>query len=246
MIHEVIAVFLIGHMAGDFYLQSSSLAERKENSGRALALHGVFYFMAAAGTGICIFGAKILIWCFGISAVHILLDYVKTAFKNKCSISQREKNTYLYLTDQFLHIFTILAAGVVISMTGETFAYTPFIKILADSFDLNIAWGLSVFLAVLTVMRPCSIMIRVILSDFRMAESRAGVKNAGALIGMLERLIMLMLLLAGQYGAMGFVLTAKSIARYNKIADDPQFGEYYLLGTLLSSVLVIAVYMLVL
>ena len=33
---------------------------------------------------------------------------------------------------------------------------------------------------------------------------------------------------------------------YNKIAEDPKFGEYYLLGTLLSSMLVIAVYMLIL
>ncbi|GMA43371.1 hypothetical protein GCM10025853_08280 [Tetragenococcus halophilus subsp. halophilus DSM 20339] len=48
------------------------------------------------------------------------------------------------------------------------------------------------------------------------------------------------MLYANQYAAIGFVLTAKSIARYNKIAEDPKFAEYYLLGTLLSSLLVIA------
>ena len=104
----------------------------------------------------------------------------------------------------------------------------------------------SMLLAIMTVIKPCSITIRVILSGYRIAENTAGVKNAGALIGILERLILLMLLLVGQDGAIGFVLTAKSVARYNKIAEDPKFGEYYLLGTLLSSMLVIAVYMLIL
>ncbi|WP_207719860.1 hypothetical protein [Clostridium algidicarnis] len=72
-----------------------------------------------------------------------------------------------------------------------------------------------------------------------------GHPNAGALIGILERCIILLLLSVGQYSAIGFVLTAKSIARYNKIADDPKFSEYYLLGTLLSTMLVIVAYLLV-
>lgn len=76
-------------------------------------------------------------------------------------------------------------------------------------------------------------------------EEKEGHPNAGALIGILERCIILLLLSAGQYSAIGFVLTAKSIARYNKIADDPRFSEYYLLGTLLSAMLVIVAYLLI-
>ena len=41
------------------------------------------------------------------------------------------------------------------------------------------------------------------------------------------------------------LFTAKSIARYKKIADDPEFSEYYLLGTLLSAMLVIGTYMVI-
>ena len=54
-------------------------------------------------------------------------------------------------------------------------------------------------------------------------------------IGTIERLIMLVLLSVNQYSAMGFVLTAKSIARYDKITKDEKFAEYYLLGTLVST-----------
>ena len=45
-----------------------------------------------------------------------------------------------------------------------------------------------------------------------------------------------------QFSAIGLVLTAKSVARYNKIAEDKDFAEYYLLGTLLSTVLVIVMF----
>ena len=42
----------------------------------------------------------------------------------------------------------------------------------------------------------------------------------------------------GQYGAIGFVLTAKSLARFNQL-NDQSFAEKYLVGTLLSSFLAI-------
>lgn len=45
----------------------------------------------------------------------------------------------------------------------------------------------------------------------------------------------------GEYSAIGLVLTAKSIARYDKIAHEPEFAEYYLLGTLLSTVIAIGI-----
>jgi len=67
-------------------------------------------------------------------------------------------------------------------------------------------------------------------------------KKTGAFIGLLERIIILIFLSIGQYSAIGLVLTAKSVARYDKISKDKNFAEYYLLGTLLSTVIVIVVY----
>lgn len=46
----------------------------------------------------------------------------------------------------------------------------------------------------------------------------------------------------GQYAAIGFVLAAKSVARYDRISKDQVFAEYYLLGTLLSTLLVMGTY----
>jgi hypothetical protein len=41
---------------------------------------------------------------------------------------------------------------------------------------------------------------------------------------------------------LGFILTAKSIARYDAITKDQKFAEYYLIGTLVSVVYSIVAY----
>ncbi len=55
----------------------------------------------------------------------------------------------------------------------------------------------------------------------------------GRLIGVLERAVVLTLVLLGQFGALGLVLAAKSVARFKSL-DDRDFAEYFLIGTLAS------------
>ena len=65
--------------------------------------------------------------------------------------------------------------------------------------------------------------------------------KAGRIIGTFERMIMLFFINIGQYSSIGLVLTAKSIARYDKISKSQSFAEYYLLGTLLSTISVLII-----
>ncbi len=53
----------------------------------------------------------------------------------------------------------------------------------------------------------------------------------GATIGALERLLIVAFVLTGAEAAVGFVIAAKTIARFRQL-DDRGFAEYYLLGTL--------------
>ena len=55
----------------------------------------------------------------------------------------------------------------------------------------------------------------------------------GRAIGYLERLIVFALTLSGNLSALGLVLVAKGIARFQQL-DDRDFAEYVLIGTLLS------------
>lgn len=63
-------------------------------------------------------------------------------------------------------------------------------------------------------------------------ESCENMKNAGALIGNLERILTLVFVLIGQYEAVGFIIAAKSLLRFKD--TDTAKTEYVLAGTLLS------------
>jgi hypothetical protein len=57
--------------------------------------------------------------------------------------------------------------------------------------------------------------------------------RVGATIGILERILILVFVLTGSEAAVGFVVAAKTLARF-RLLDDRDFAEYYLLGTLAS------------
>lgn len=67
-------------------------------------------------------------------------------------------------------------------------------------------------------------------------------KNAGQYIGFLERILIAIFLSIGQYASIGFIMTAKSIARYDKISKSQEFAEYYLVGTLASLIAALVTY----
>ena len=57
--------------------------------------------------------------------------------------------------------------------------------------------------------------------------------SVGSTIGILERILIVVFVLTGTDVAIGFVVAAKTLARF-KLLDDRAFAEYYLLGTLAS------------
>jgi hypothetical protein len=62
----------------------------------------------------------------------------------------------------------------------------------------------------------------------------------GQLIGNLERILILIFIVTNHLAAIGFVIAAKSVARFKEM-DDKQFAEYYLIGTMASSLIAILV-----
>jgi uncharacterized protein DUF3307 len=67
----------------------------------------------------------------------------------------------------------------------------------------------------------------------RWSEAHASPARIGATIGVLERLLIVAFVLTGSTAAIGFVVAAKTLARFRQL-DDRDFAEYYLLGTLAS------------
>lgn len=95
---------------------------------------------------------------------------------------------------------------------------------------------------ILLIHKPVNIFIVSIIKAYKPTnENENGSMKAGRAIGTMERIIMLFFVLIQQYASIGLVLTAKSIARYNKISEDQAFAEYYLLGTLLSTICILTI-----
>ena len=79
-----------------------------------------------------------------------------------------------------------------------------------------------------------SSLVRLALASIRPdLVSGEGEAGRGETIGYLERMLVMISVLAGQWGLVGLVMAAKSIARFKEL-DDKKFAEYYLLGTLMS------------
>ncbi len=66
------------------------------------------------------------------------------------------------------------------------------------------------------------------------AQDNSPAAAYGRRIGVLERMILLTLVLHEQWAGIGFVLTAKSVARFKRLEEDQVFAERYLVGTLTS------------
>ena len=214
------------HLVGDFYCQNDKLCRQKETNkikSPFLYVHslviGILSWLTVPQTGF-------IIYALVIAVSHWLIDLLKLSFRESLSG---------FIFDQLLHIVVIFAVSVIYNATD----LLPLQKI--DSmFSFSISLPLLIAGA-LFCCKPANILIKKILQRYQLGEGAScrNMKNAGALIGCLERLLTLIFVLIGQYGAIGFVVAAKSILRFKD--SDTDRTEYVLVGTLLSFGIAIAV-----
>lgn len=239
-------VLLLGHIIADFYIQSAEGAEKKEKKIRWVLLHSLSYW-----GGMLLAMLPFLSWNMFVIATaagvgHFIIDLGKHLYKKlrkKENQNRLDRNTFMM--DQILHavcLFLICYFAVVMKIELMELECVERFFSVAQISEKNLLSGV---LAVLLIYKPADILIQKILKTYRPTSEIRDNKiitkdnNAGRMIGMIERTIMLVFLAIGQYSSVGLVLTAKSIARYDRIAKDKDFAEYYLLGTLLSTIAVV-------
>ncbi len=247
MFREFIILLLLGHILGDFYLQTKGMAEIKEKSIKWVLIHCLCYWGTMLLISLPVMSYEITLAVTVISILHLVIDMgkyfyllVMTKKNRKTHITERNA----FFIDQILHFLCIILIAYWIVMTDigirELKVVEDFFYAVGISEVLILSW----ILALLMIHKPANIAIQKLLMIYRPENKDEDIKNdnnAGRFIGTLERIIMLMLLSIGQYSAIGLVLTAKSIARYDRISKEKDFAEYYLLGTLISTVIVIII-----
>ena len=236
-------LLMIGHLLGDFYFQTNKLAEKKRISLRYTFLHSLLYSIIMFVVILLITGMykKYISFILIIGLSHFVVDGIKNIVYKKASIEKHK--LLLFVIDQIVHIIILYVINYWYIIRFDDFWNIGISSNLFERLDL-----FKIICACLACGKPSAIIVSLVFEKIPQTIREAQKSNQenngedkeeekikiGSWIGILEREIILILGLLGEYGAIGFVVAAKSVARHSQL-DNTDFAEKYLIGTLLST-----------
>lgn len=214
---------ILAHLITDFILQPKAWVDERNTRHFAsvkLYLHGIITALLAW----VMIGWEYWLVVIIILVSHILIDGWK---------SYRKPTVAYFLADQLMHLLIILACWYF------TFIEWDQVRIAISQLNKQPSTWKTIT-AFIFLTAPAGILIGQLTNSWREriadAESLA---NAGKWIGMIERIIILVFVIQGQYSAIGLLVAAKGIIRFNE-KDRPEIKtEYLVVGTLMSICLAI-------
>ncbi len=214
------ALLVAGHTLGDFVFQTKWMVERKDRWNGLLA-HGVVVAACHAAAIAPFMNERALVAVLATDFLHLLID----AAKSRLVRMSPRRGLFLFALDQVAHLAVLAVAWVWLAPQVTLHPMVPWdaatlatIGILVSAYAFNVN-GMSA--VVVGVLVPLGIAPR--------EEGPA----VGRVIGILERAFALTLVLHSQWSALGFLVAAKSLARFKDL-EDRKNAEYYLVGTLVS------------
>lgn len=247
MFKEFFILLLLAHVIGDFYFQSNKLSKRKDSSLKWVLLHSLIYWLGTLLILLPVISVEFFVIGTLSAALHAIIDISKYLYLKKTgsrSAVPAGKDRNIFFADQIAHVVCLTCIAYVAVLEKIPFQFGKpvlgFFEIIGIDPMTFACWAA----AILIIHKPANLFIAKILSIYKPENKDDENKkdnNAGRFIGTIERIIILIFLSIGQYAAIGLVLTAKSIARYDKISKEKDFAEYYLIGTLISTLAVIVV-----
>jgi hypothetical protein len=216
---------IIAHILSDFIFQSErGCRDKDENGIRSVFLykHITLVFIVS-----WTFSFQWSFWWGALltTVLHYSIDLLKSYLQRKY-FNQK----FLFFLDQTLHIVTIFMSVYLFYVINE-YEVTPPLWIPATNILL-------IIFVILFNTKPVNILIKEIFNIFSIqipykADTNSiDLPNAGKLIGVTERLLILLFVYIQQYELIGFLVAAKSILRFKD--TDTLKTEYVLTGTLLS------------
>jgi hypothetical protein len=236
---SILVRLLLAHCISDFLLQPNRWVADKRLKiwkSRYLYYHIIVTALAAA---LFLWKLQYILPVVVISLTHLLIDGFKLKAEKKFK-SYKGVDFKLFITDQALHIFIIVVTWLAI-INGWSRA-AKMVDHLTSSYPV---WLRA--LGYIIVTTPIGFIIQFLTrkwsSELAISDS---LPNAGKWIGILERLLILTMVYINQFGAIGFLVAAKSILRVTDKPDTPndattskpfstrKHTEYVLIGTFLS------------
>ncbi len=216
----VFTKLLLAHLIGDFLLQPQQWVahkEKKKAASKYLYAHVVLHLLIT----------MILLWNLSywkialiIMISHYIIDVAKLY------IGPRFKNQNIpFFIDQLLHIIVLYSCAYFTNLWEHT-------TYLFQALD----WYL--LTAIVFVSFPAAIIMGKLLEPMsgKLEMDHKSLPNAGKYIGIIERLFVLIFIILDHWEAIGLLITAKSVFRFNdlKESNSRKLTEYILIGTLIS------------
>lgn len=226
----LLALLFVGHVLADFLIQSETIATQKPSRPRALLQHG---FLTLVTHVVCILPfwnlpalGGVLVLAIG----HYGIDRLKAWTEVRWG-----RSLTAFTLDQAAHVALILIVGGAIATLGGS---APGWVLLPERWIAPLTAWLVVAAGLVFNAKGGTIIVRLLLQRFPKVfpdenGEDTGPYAMGRTIGVLERFLLYILVLMGQWGALGLVVAAKSIARFREL-DSQTFADYYLTGTLTS------------
>lgn len=235
----ILTILIATHFFADFTLQTNSCAQKKTKLFRYLLLHSLIYGITMVISLFLFVSPKNCMWPIVIITVsHFVLDYIRIRLDK--AIKKPLFHLLSFVFDQLMHIAVICI--LVYTMTLELH-HSVFLKLLINRFTISTCETCSRYAMLFIILfEPASVFVRKLsqyVSNVPNSDELTVDMPAGRIIGKLERVVIAILVLCNQIGAIGFVLTAKSIARYRQL-EDQAFAEKYLIGTLSSTAIALS------
>lgn len=216
MIETFIALF-IAHVLADFVFQTDWMVRCKPRP-EVLALHGAVVVATAAA----LLGPGAWVELALLGAVHVGIDIIK--------LGTRSGGAKAFVADQAAHLATIAALTVV---APALWAESPWAQLAAPWPALILQGGLLVT-GLIAATRAGGFAVGLLMAAPTWQPPTGGLPDGGRMIGLLERGLIFLLVMAGRFEAIGFLIAAKSILRFGTVGEDRAVSEYVIIGTLAS------------
>lgn len=226
---ETIIAFIFAHVLADFVFHSGNAREGNYSFFWLLLHISLVAMLSFAALGFVAIWAVLIV-----SSLHLLLDFIKIYFL--------PQTLWLFLIGQTIHLAIILAVA---SQFPDAFAggiwgshsfweSTPdWLESIPAPWLSNLPEAMLILSGAVFATRAGGVAIDLFLRPLSGGQTTDG-KQAGAIIGNLERILVFMFTLGGQMQFLGFLIVAKSVMRFGTVQNDRAASDYLIIGTLIS------------
>ena len=231
---ETATALLLGHLLGDFILQTKGMVAAKHRFAVLLGHVGIVVLVTWAALGFSLLPWPLLL----VGGAHLVTDLAKQRHAAGRRARDQPPGFAAFATDQAAHLAAIwLAASLWPGTWAQGLWSSPALTgRLPELARLPEAMALAAGL-VATVWAG-GYAVSALMSGLKFPadpDADKSLPRGGELIGRLERLMILMLLLANQPDGIGLLIAAKSILRFSEVSEgDRRASEYVIIGTLAS------------